>query len=184
MAKIIVVDERRCLGCKSCELECALAHGQADSLVEALAAEELLQPRVRVEPLRQRPRAEPGQPPPGSAAMPLQCQHCQDAPCILACPSEAIRRLDEDAPVLIDAQRCIGCKFCLMVCPFGMIELSRDGKAMIKCDLCVQRVEAGREPACVSACPTGALQFVELDEYLRQRRRQAAARVAEIRAGG
>jgi carbon-monoxide dehydrogenase iron sulfur subunit len=84
--------------------------------------------------------------------------------------------------VLLDQDRCIGCKFCMLVCPFGVIALSRDGKAMIKCDLCVERTEAGELPACVAACPTGALKFVELDEHLRQRRREAVRRVAQVRA--
>jgi carbon-monoxide dehydrogenase iron sulfur subunit len=65
-----------------------------------------------------------------------------------------------------------------MVCPFGVIGLSRDGKAAVKCDLCVQRLEAGKEPACVAGCPTGALVFCELEEFLRRRRRQTAERIA------
>ena len=90
------------------------------------------------------------------------------------CPTEAISRASQDAPVLMDQQRCIGCKFCLLACPFGVISISHEGKAMIKCDLCVERTEAGREPACVSACPTGALKFQEIDAWLTRRRRQAA----------
>lgn len=168
MAKIIIVDEQRCLGCKSCVLECAMAHTQAASLAEALAAETPPQPRVHVEPL-------------GEFGMPLQCRHCEDAPCMAACPTDAIGRPSEDGPVLLDQERCIGCRCCLVVCPFGVIDLSRDGKAMIKCDLCLERTEAGQDPACVAACPTRALQFVELDDYLRQRRREAVRRVAEVR---
>ena len=169
MAKYIVVNEQRCLACKSCVIECAMAHSQAETLVEALSADSPPQPRVHVEPL-------------GEYGMPLQCRHCEDAPCIAVCPTEAIRRLDENGPVLIDPERCIGCKFCLITCPFGVIELSRDGKAMVKCDQCIERTQAGQEPACVAACPTGAIQFVELTDYLRQRRRQAAERVVRMPA--
>jgi Fe-S-cluster-containing dehydrogenase component len=61
-----------------------------------------------------------------------------------------------------------------MVCPFGVIDISRDGKAVVKCDLCIERTEAGQEPACVVSCPTGALQFCELTELLIERRRAAA----------
>ena len=168
MAKMIVIDEQRCLACKTCVLECAMAHSQAGTLVEALSAETLPQPRVHVEPL-------------GDFGMPLQCRHCEDAPCIMVCPTEAIRRFDPDGPVILDQQRCIGCKFCMMVCPFGVIDISRDGKAMIKCDLCLKLTEAGQEepqPACVAACPTGALRFEEVTEYLRRRRRQAVERLA------
>ena len=166
MAKVIVVDEHRCLGCKSCMIACAMAHSEAETLVEAIGAETLPQPRVYVEPVA------------GGYGVPLQCRHCEDAPCVTVCPTEAITRAsDEDVPVLMDRNRCIGCKMCMLVCPFGVIDLSRDGKAMIKCDLCIERTEAGELPACVAACPTGALQFVELDEHLRQKRREAAARV-------
>lgn len=61
-----------------------------------------------------------------------------------------------------------------MVCPFGVINTSRDGKAVTKCDLCIERTSAGEEPACVASCPTGALQFCELTELLIERRRAAA----------
>ena len=165
MAKIIIVNEERCLGCKTCVLECAMAHTDAGTLIEALRSENPPQPRVHVEPL-------------GEFGMPMQCRHCDDAPCITVCPTDAIAQLSPDSPVLLDADRCIGCKFCLIVCPFGVIDISRDGKAMVKCDLCIERTKAGEEPACVAACPTGALQFVEVDDLLRERRRQAAARVA------
>ena len=126
------------------------------------------QPRVHVEA-----RA-------GGGGLPLQCRHCEDAPCVAVCPTSALHREDPLGPVLIDADKCIGCSYCLMVCPFGVIERSRDGRVMIKCDQCFERTRAGEDPACVAACPTRGLRFVELDEYLRQRRRQAAERVTEV----
>jgi len=168
MAKVIVVDEDRCLGCKSCVLECALAHSEAETLVEALRADVPPQPRVHVEQG-------------GQYGTPLQCRHCEDAPCIAVCPTEAIRRTGDDQPVLLDRDRCIGCKCCIFICPFGVIEMSRDGKAAVKCDLCAERTAAGRDPACVAACPTGALRFVELDEELKRRRREVVERVRSAR---
>jgi len=169
MAKVIIVDESRCLACKSCEIACAMAHTEAETLVEAIRAESPPRARVHVEPL-------------GEHGMPLQCRHCEDAPCIAVCPTGAIDRAGEGQPVLLDPDRCIGCKFCMIACPFGVIEASADGKAMIKCDLCVSRTRAGEPPACVAACPTGALAFVEMDDYLRRRRREAIRRIAETRA--
>ncbi|MGA2264990.1 MAG: 4Fe-4S dicluster domain-containing protein [Phycisphaerae bacterium] len=165
MAKMIVINEQRCLGCKTCVLQCAMAHSEAKSLAEAVASAAPPQPRVHVEAA-------------GTCGIPLQCRHCQDAPCMTVCPTEAIHRPVENGPVLIESAKCIGCKFCLQVCPFGVIDLSRDGKAMVKCDLCLQLTQEGEEPACVAGCPTGALEFCEVDEWLKRRRQEAAAKIA------
>ena len=165
MAKIIITDEGRCLACKSCMIACAMAHTEAETLVAALGGESLPQSRLHVEPG-------------GAYGVPLKCRHCEDAPCITVCPTEAISRASADGPVILDQDRCIGCRFCMIVCPFGVIDMSRDGKAMIKCDLCIERTKEGELPACVAACPTGAMEYVELNDYLRQRRRQAAQRIA------
>jgi len=169
MDKVIVVDECRCLACRQCMLSCAMAHSDARTLAEAVHSDAPPQPRVHVEPA-------------GAGAMPVQCYHCEDAPCISVCPTGAIDRLSDNAPVLLDPDKCIGCRFCLLICPFGAIDLSCDGKAMVKCDQCIERTSAGESPACVAGCPTGAMQFVELDEYLRQRRRKAVQRSMEGRA--
>ena len=173
MAKVIIVDEQRCLGCKQCVFECAMAHSPAGSLVEAIRSDCPPQPRLHVEGF-------------GDRAMPMQCHHCEDAPCLAICPTGAIYRAQEDGPVLIDSEQCIGCKFCVLVCPFGVIELSRDGHAMVKCDQCIDRTAEGQEPACVAGCSTGALRFMELDEYTRQRRREVVRRLAQLaqEAGG
>ena len=165
MPRIIVVDEQRCLGCKTCVLECAMAHSDAKTLAEAINAETPPQPRIHVEPACR-------------FGMPLQCRHCEDAPCMMVCPTDAIHRPAEKGPVLIEPKRCIGCRFCLLACPFGVIDLSRDGRAMVKCDLCIERTQAGEEPACVAACPTGALKFEEVEAFLQQRRRQACEQIA------
>jgi len=169
MPKMIVVDDQRCLGCKTCMLECAMAHSEAKTLAAAVEAPVRPQSRIYVEPSHE-------------FGVPLQCCHCEDAPCLLVCPTEAIHRPVENGPVLIDEERCIGCKYCVLVCPFGVIDLSRDGKAAVKCDLCIKRTEAGKEPACVSACPTGALKFEEMSAFLRQRRRQAGAMLAAAKS--
>jgi carbon-monoxide dehydrogenase iron sulfur subunit len=161
MDKAIVVNIEKCLACKSCEIACALVHSKSKVLEEAVAESPRPQRMVTVEPADE-------------FSVPLQCRHCEDAPCITVCPTEAIYRHTANDPVLIDRDKCIGCKFCLMVCPFGVIELSRDGKAVVKCDLCIEQTKAGEEPICVASCPTGALQFCELTELLAKRRHAAA----------
>ena len=161
MDKVIVVNIEKCLGCKSCELACALVHSKSKVLEEAVAESPKPQRMVTVEAA-------------GEFAVPIQCRHCEDAPCIMVCPTEAIHRHEAKGPVLIEQDRCIGCKFCLMVCPFGVIDVSRDGKAVTKCDLCIELTKVGQEPACVASCPTGALEFCELSELLIERRRTVA----------
>jgi carbon-monoxide dehydrogenase iron sulfur subunit len=163
MTKIIVTDPDRCLGCKTCVTECALAHSEAETIYEGLAPGTSARPRVHVEAVSG-----------PCEAIPVQCQHCQDAPCISVCPTEAISRESDNSPVLLNQDRCIACRLCMCVCPFGAIDLSSDGKAMVKCDLCIERTQAGLEPACVAGCPTGAMTFQEISEWLAQRRRQSA----------
>jgi carbon-monoxide dehydrogenase iron sulfur subunit len=157
MKGIIVVDIGRCLGCRSCELACAVEHSQSRDLIKAIKEDPLPQYRVEVETA-------------GDLILPLQCRHCEDAPCVAVCPTHALEKPSLDSPVNIKEDLCIGCKWCILVCPFGVIKLRRDGKAIIKCDLCQQRTEEGREPACVEACPTGALKFMEIEKLARQRK--------------
>ncbi len=161
MGKAIMINIEKCLACKSCEIACAAAHSVSRVLEEAIAEVPKPQRRVTVEAA-------------GEFAVPLQCRHCDDAPCIAVCPTAAIYREGTDGPVLIEQDRCIGCKFCLVVCPFGVIEVSSDGKAMVKCDLCIERTKAGEEPACVEACPTRALKLVDEKELAAGKRQLAA----------
>ncbi|MCK4292271.1 MAG: 4Fe-4S binding protein [Planctomycetes bacterium] len=161
MAKAIMIDIEKCLACKSCEIACAVAHSKSGILEECMTEQPKPQTRVTVEAA-------------GEFGVPMQCRHCEDAPCITVCPTEAIHRHQPDGPVLIEQDKCIGCKFCLMVCPFGVINVSNDDKVMVKCDLCIERTEAGQEPACVEACPTKALKLVDEKDLATGKRRAAA----------
>ena len=166
MPRVIAVEIDRCLGCHSCELACALAHSSAASLYEALQQRPLPQPRVAVLAA-------------GEGALPLQCRHCEDAPCVVICPTKAMQKPDPEGPVTIDHELCIGCKSCILVCPFGVIAMSADGKTIIKCDMCIERLERGEEPACVSACPTRSLALMDVEAVAaRARERTVAAALA------
>lgn len=114
----------------------------------------------------------------------MQCRHCEDAPCIKVCPTVAIHRHNPNDPVLVDVELCIGCGYCLVVCPFGVIDITRDGKAVSKCDLCIERTKAGEEPACVSNCPTNALQYGEVSEVIAERRKKAAKQFVKEDSAG
>ncbi len=159
MEKIIVIDSKRCLSCRSCELACAVAHSESKDLVKSIKEKTAPQKRVTVESV-------------GSLAVPLQCRHCEDAPCITVCPTRAIDRTNLDSPVLVDSARCIGCKWCIIVCPFGVIKTDKKGKAIIKCDLCIERLNKNLAPACVEACPTKTLKFVNISEFSKSKRKK------------
>jgi len=161
MGKTIVVNIEKCLSCKSCEIACAVAHSKSGMLEEAITEQPRPKKRVTVELAEE-------------FGVPMQCRHCEDAPCITVCPTKAVHRQQAEGPVLIDQDLCIGCKFCLIVCPFGVINISSDGKVMIKCDLCFERAKQGQEPACVEACPTKALEFADEKELVNRKRRKAA----------
>lgn len=137
---------KKCLGCHSCELACALEHSQSKELVKAIHEDPAPVSRVYVERV-------------GEVSVPLQCRHCQDPPCVAVCPQEAIEKLGPQQQVIIHEDKCTGCKFCIAACPYGVVRLRDDGKVALKCDLCPERTEQGQAPACVSACQTGALCF-------------------------
>lgn len=160
----VIADLSLCLGCRSCELACAVAHSSAKDLYVAVSAGEKPGHSITVESY-------------GRKAVPVHCNHCEDAPCMLACPTGAIHREEEGGPVLFDAERCIGCRMCVQACPFGVITLSPEGRGVLKCDLCAERLAEGKEPACVAACPTGALVFGDEEEANRAKRRKAAERM-------
>lgn len=155
MKGIILIDPKKCLGCKTCELQCALEHSESKVLTQAIYERPLPQSRLNVESAEE-------------LAIPLQCRHCEDAPCVKICPSKAMNRPEDNGPVLINNELCIGCKWCILVCPFGVIRIGREGKAITKCDLCFERLQKGEEPSCVQGCPTGALQFKPLEKMAKE----------------
>ena len=169
MEKIIVVDAEKCLGCRSCELACAVAHSKSKDLFKAVREIPVSQSRVTVEGGK-------------DFSIPLQCRHCENAPCVEICPIGAIERIDIESPVIINGNLCIGCKYCILVCPFGVIDIGHKGRVSIKCDMCIERLKEGKSPACVSACPTKALSFIPLKELTEERRKNTAKTVA-VRQG-
>lgn len=163
MKKMIVTDIEKCLGCKTCELACAMAHCKSVIIEDAIDEEPKPQRRVTVESVEE-------------FAVPMQCMHCEDAPCVEICPSDALSKDKKTEQVTLEQDKCIGCKCCLVVCPFGVIVPAFDGKVVVKCDLCMARMKEGKGPACVESCPTGALRFVEAEELTKEKRVEAASK--------
>ncbi|MDB5866141.1 MAG: 4Fe-4S ferredoxin iron-sulfur binding domain protein, partial [Betaproteobacteria bacterium] len=101
---------------------------------------------------------------------PKSCLHCEDPPCVPVCPTGASFKRESDGLVLVDYDKCIGCKYCAWACPYGVRELDEERKVMSKCTLCVDRIddqtlpEAERKPACVLACPTSARLFGDIHD--------------------
>ena len=162
--KRVVVKVEHCTACKTCEIACAVEHVPGKSLLAGLTNPQSFKPRLRVEPS-------------GPYSLPVRCQHCEDAPCIMACPTGAMHRDEAGGAVLVDEGRCIGCWMCAMVCPFGAISSMGSPAKALKCDFCQERQSQGREPACVESCPTKALELVEIGELEEERRRRYAAQL-------
>lgn len=100
-----------------------------------------------------------------------QCMHCQAPACAAACIVGALRKTPE-GPVVYDDHKCIGCRYCTLACPFGVPTFEWDTPVpyIRKCTMCADRLAEGMEPACAKACPTGAILFGERDELLKEAR--------------
>lgn len=118
------------------------------------------------------------------------CNHCERAPCLANCPARAITRDEATGAVLIDSERCIGCRYCSWNCPYDAPLFDAAAGVMTKCTFCHDRQAAGELPACVATCPTGALRVgdpaefdgVEQIDAYPQRDVGAALRFAPLRA--
>lgn len=170
LGAVIVVNPSKCYACLGCVVECAYRRTGADASV-SLSSGILTNAACEVVAV-------------GTEPVPLVCNQCEEAPCSTVCITGALHRESEDTPVALDAERCIGCKACVIACPFGMVRLHREEKAIIKCDLCSDRLSQNRLPACVEACPTGALELKELDDVVAETQRRAGEKViAKVAAG-
>jgi len=147
-AKQFFVDRRLCMGCKTCQLRCAVERGSVSKNLAAAVREEILpRPRVYV-------HSEGGEP------VTIHCRQCEDAPCVEICSTGALCVDEETGVRYIQSERCIGCWMCVMVCPYEVIAPAAEKHAADKCDQCFQM----REPACMEACPTGAIALLTAEE--------------------
>lgn len=167
----LVIDLDTCVGCHACAVACKQwnAGGMVGPLTDEnpYGAEPFGVWFNRVHSYEVEPPAHSDQPP-ITLHFPRSCLHCADAACVTVCPTGASYKRAADGIVLVDEDKCIGCKLCSWACPYGAREYSEVEGVMKKCTLCVDRIynqhldEAERQPACVQACPTRARHFGDL----------------------
>jgi len=167
----MVIDLKRCAGCNSCTVACRAEKGTPAGILYH-----------RVE------KYEAGKYPAARMQFrPILCMHCKEPACLKVCPTGATYRRD-DGIVLVDHNKCMGCRYCVLACPYearhalrsvdnyyGMAartpyemvkQKDLDKGTAVKCDFCVARLEMGRLPACVETCPAQARYFGDLDDPL------------------
>jgi formate dehydrogenase iron-sulfur subunit len=152
----ILVDTTRCIGCRACEVACGEEH---DMLVpDVLNDGALEKPRKTSD--KQWMVVNKHETEIGDVFVKRQCMHCYQAACATACPTEAMNQTMK-GPVIWDGNKCIGCRYCMTSCPFEMpkFEYNEWNPKIQKCTMCFDRLEAGKKPACVKACPTDTLIF-------------------------
>lgn len=177
MSRSVLVDLTRCMGCRACQVACKAWNDNPGELTQCLGCYDN---------------------PPGFSAKTWsliqfnevewadkfhwvftkrQCMHCEHPGCVAVCTVGALTKTPE-GPVLYDADKCIGCRYCQYGCPFGVpsFEWQETLGLIRKCTFCQDRVEEGYEPACVKACPTDALTFGSREELIHEAHRRIDAR--------
>ncbi len=169
----LVIDLDTCVGCHACAVACKQwnAGGIAGPLTDenAYSQEPFGVWLNRVHSYEVEPPAASSKPA-MTVHFPRSCLHCETPACVTVCPTGASYKRAEDGIVLVDEDKCIGCKLCSWACPYGAREYSAVEGVMKKCTLCVDRIynehldEIERQPACVQACPTRARHFGDLGD--------------------
>jgi len=164
MSKAILFDSTQCVGCLECEAACAKENGlpydeqvakvkkTSDTKFTYVAAKNVDGEEKFMRNL---------------------CMHCVDPTCVSVCPVKALTKSAE-GPVVYDASKCMGCRYCMMACPFQIpkYEWTKAIPTVKKCIMCTERVKAGKQTACAEACPTGATFFGERDLLLVEARKR------------
>ena len=161
MKAAILTDLTKCKGCEACVWACKEQNGlpQNGGVDKLSATTWTAIERRRGIPIRR------------------QCMHCEEPACVSVCPVGALKKTAA-GPVVYDASRCMGCRYCMVGCPFGVptYEWDRPLPLVRKCIMCYEkRVQNGQEPACTAACPTGATIFGDREELVREAERRIAA---------
>lgn len=141
----IITDEQLCISCKACEVHCKVYNNVPVGLKLGVH----LQSNVHMQHTKVRMRTHY-----------MPCSHCDKPSCLAACPTGAMQQRT-DGIVFIENSLCTGCKSCRLACPWEIPQFDATQGKMRKCDLCRQRIDAGKKPACVTGCTMGALQLIQ-----------------------
>ncbi len=144
----MVIDETKCVGCNACRVACQ----NQNHLSEYEAYNHLEEREYGAFPNYSR------------EFLPVQCQHCDNPPCVKVCPTRASYKRKKDGVVLVDQGKCIGCKYCIAACPYNVRIIDEEEGYIEKCRFCIEFVEEGGIPACVTTCMTGVRLFGDLDD--------------------
>ncbi len=147
MKRGFIFDQLLCVNCKACSAACSLENNFSVKARKILSYNSELSVSVAYSNLS------------------VACNHCEVPVCLDGCPSLAYRRDASSGAIVIDDTKCIGCKYCVWNCPFDAPQYDIENKVIGKCHFCYSRLSEGMEPACTSACPTGALRFDDLGKY-------------------
>ncbi len=145
----MVVQVAKCIGCQACTVACKFENrvpeGQYRTKAPAIGPTGTY-PKVKMWFEKE------------------ACQMCKDAPCVGVCPTKA-SHVNQDGVILVDVNKCVGCKYCITACPYDARFINRETGAADKCTFCYEtRVSKGQKPACVSTCVGGALAFGDLND--------------------
>jgi len=154
-------DTKRCINCRACEVQCKankkLPLGPRPTQVVSVG-----------------PKMIGGVPRAAYIFMP--CFHCAEPWCVAACPTGAMQKRQKDGIVYVDQESCVGCKACICACPWGSPQWNKETRKVVKCDYCMDRVDQGLKPACVTICITRSLSFGEDATALSSVRRERYAK--------
>ncbi|HBY92855.1 MAG TPA: 4Fe-4S ferredoxin [Chloroflexi bacterium] len=158
-------DQERCIGCFACEVACKLEN-------DVPVGPRLVR-MIQVGPQEVNGRLR-------TRWVYMSCYQCEHAACVAVCPTGAMRTRESDGIVYVDEASCIGCKACILACPWGAVQFNPRTNKVIKCDYCKDRVDQGLWPACATKCATKALFFGNANEYTTVLRERAARRQANL----
>ncbi|MHB1296204.1 MAG: 4Fe-4S dicluster domain-containing protein [Anaerolineae bacterium] len=151
----VICDPTKCIGCRLCEFACsATKTGGFNPSLSRIRV-------VRIEPI---------------AMTAIACRLCADAPCLTACPRNALSRSEENGTIVVDTDKCDGCGWCVEACDFGAVVLNPETKDAEICNLCEDQAEG---PRCIQYCPKEALSLATPEVIRQQARREVVERLLE-----